>query len=375
MWPRFRQWLSNIPVHDPVERQVAPLVQFAELSGITMTLLGMIAALLTPGSLNEKLAKIALNAVVLLVTGGGWLLLRRGKFVLSVAMVAVVVLLSLTINTLSAGLRSNNGMILVGFAVPIVMTSLLVGRRGLVIVLGISIAIVVGTAILQNQTPPLAGWEPAVSDPTIPNIIGFVLTWGLLSLFLDRFGTTLRVALNSALRRERDLEQAQMSLSEMVAAQTASLQQALLTSEQREQRLAETVEELRASQLLVRELSAPILPVLQGVLVAPLVGALDAQRAQALTANVLAAVEGQHAHHVIFDVTGVPTVDTQVAHMLLQTAAAARLLGAQPLLVGVRPEVAQSVVMHSHDLHALPSYPNLQEAIEVLLPHTQVALR
>jgi anti-anti-sigma factor len=195
----------------------------------------------------------------------------------------------------------------------------------------------------------------------------FILNIAVLSLFLDRFGTSLRDALVATQRREHELEQLRASLEATVAERTMSLQQALQEGEQREARLALAMEDLRASQQAVRELSAPVIPVLPGVLIAPLIGTLDSARAAELTDNVLAMVQRERAHHVIFDITGVPLVDTHVAQVLLQTTTAVRLLGAQALLVGIRPEVAQTMVALNLEMGALRSYSNLREAIGALL--------
>jgi rsbT co-antagonist protein RsbR len=102
--------------------------------------------------------------------------------------------------------------------------------------------------------------------------------------------------------------------------------------------------------------------------VAPLVGALDGARAAILTGNLLSAVEQQHTRYVIFDITGVPIVDTHVAQVLIQTTSALRLLGAEVLLVGIRPEVAQTMVALNIDFGAVVTCADLREAIESLLP-------
>jgi anti-anti-sigma factor len=195
----------------------------------------------------------------------------------------------------------------------------------------------------------------------------------LLGLFLDRFGTSLRKAFAGSLQRERELEQIRATLSEQVAEQTVSLQAALITSEQHAQSLASAINELRTSQETLRELSAPILPVMPGVLIAPVVGNIDTQRAETLTRNILAAVEQQRTHYVIFDISGVPLVDTQVAQALLQTTMAVQLLGAKALLVGVRPEVAQTLVLLGCNLNLLQPYPTLQEALAALMQKMTVS--
>jgi anti-anti-sigma factor len=195
----------------------------------------------------------------------------------------------------------------------------------------------------------------------------FALIIVIVSLFLDLFGSSLRDALSTTQAREQELERLRASLEDAVRERTAALQQALEDGEQREARLTQTLEDLNISQATVRELSAPVIPVLPGVLVAPLIGTLDYARATVLTNNVLSMVEQENARSVIFDITGVPVVDTQVAQVLLQAAAAVRLLGAQTMIVGIRPEVAQTLVALHIDLGTVRSYPNLRDAVETLL--------
>jgi len=79
---------------------------------------------------------------------------------------------------------------------------------------------------------------------------------------------------------------------------------------------------------MVQELSSPVVPVLDGILVMPLIGAIDSERTSILTQTLLTAIEQHRANIVIIDVTGVPIVDTQVAQALLQAARASKLLGA-----------------------------------------------
>ncbi|MEP7187965.1 MAG: STAS domain-containing protein, partial [Roseiflexaceae bacterium] len=229
------------------------------------------------------------------------------------------------------------------------------------------VGIVVVAALVQASAPGLIGFIP-VSPPSAANLVPiFILLIAVLSLFLDRFGTALRDALSTTQAREQELNILRASLEATVAERTTSLQLALAEGEQREKHLALTLEDLRASQAAFRDLSAPVIPVLPGVLIAPLIGALDSARATELTSNVLSMVEREHANHVIFDITGVPLVDTHVAQVLLQTTTAVRLLGAQAFLVGIRPEVAQTMVALNLDMSALRSFSTLRDAIDALL--------
>ncbi|NOK62529.1 MAG: hypothetical protein GFH27_549333n17 [Chloroflexi bacterium AL-W] len=158
---------------------------------------------------------------------------------------------------------------------------------------------------------------------------------------------------------------------------TETEEQRTLLEHEHEQLLT-TVHELESinrerTQLLhtIQELSAPVIPVLPGVLIAPLIGTINDQRATNFRNNVLYAVERAHAKHVLIDITGVPIVDTHVAQVLIQTAEALRLIGAHIQLVGVRPEVAQTIIALGLDLSALTPAADLQAAVQALLkePH------
>ncbi len=117
----------------------------------------------------------------------------------------------------------------------------------------------------------------------------------------------------------------------------------------------------------LRELSTPIAPVLEGVLVLPLVGSIDSRRAQQVMEALLEAIGQHQAEAVIIDITGVPMVDTRVANHLLQVTRAARLLGAQCILVGISPEVAQTVVSLGVDLAGIITKADLRSGIEYAL--------
>lgn len=125
----------------------------------------------------------------------------------------------------------------------------------------------------------------------------------------------------------------------------------------------------RQGQLLetIRELSTPVMPLLQGAILLPLVGHVDSGRAQQIMEQLLAAVERHRARIAIVDITGVALVDTAVANSLLQSAAAANLMGATVVLVGIRPEVAQTIVAQGVDLSAVITVSDLQSGIEYAL--------
>jgi rsbT co-antagonist protein RsbR len=120
---------------------------------------------------------------------------------------------------------------------------------------------------------------------------------------------------------------------------------------------------IRLQAAALRELSTPLIPISDDVLVMPLVGALDTSRAQQVIEALLQGVAAGNARAAILDITGVPVVDTQVANALLQAAQSVRLLGAQVLITGIRPEVAQTLVGLGVDLSLMITRATLQDGI------------
>jgi rsbT co-antagonist protein RsbR len=146
------------------------------------------------------------------------------------------------------------------------------------------------------------------------------------------------------------VEELNAGLAEQVAAQTAELREALVEVEARAAESQALLDKVAAQREIIREMSTPVLPVRDGTLVMPLVGDLDERRLQDIQTQALCAVEQFNARTLLLDVTGVAVVDTYVAKGLVQTMHASRLLGAEPVLVGVRPEVAQTLVTLGVDL-------------------------
>ena len=101
---------------------------------------------------------------------------------------------------------------------------------------------------------------------------------------------------------------------------------------------------VRRQQDEIAELSTPVVKLWDGILALPLIGTLDSARTQVVMENLLQAIVDQSADLAIIDITGVPTVDTLVAQHLLKTIAAARLMGADCIVSGIRPQIAQTMV-------------------------------
>jgi rsbT co-antagonist protein RsbR len=120
---------------------------------------------------------------------------------------------------------------------------------------------------------------------------------------------------------------------------------------------------IAAQAAALAELSTPCIPVSDTVLVLPLIGTIDDRRAQQLTETLLHELATRQAHVAIIDITGVTLVDTQVAQGLIRAAQAGQLLGAQVVLTGMRPEVAQTLVGLGVDLSGIVTRGTLQDGI------------
>jgi rsbT co-antagonist protein RsbR len=122
-------------------------------------------------------------------------------------------------------------------------------------------------------------------------------------------------------------------------------------------------ETIRAQNAVLAELSTPLIPISDQVMVMPLIGAVDSRRAQQVIETLLQGIASSGAQIAILDITGVPVVDTQVANALIHAAQAVKLLGAQVVLTGIRPEVAQTLVGLGADLGGIITRSSLQSGI------------
>lgn len=135
------------------------------------------------------------------------------------------------------------------------------------------------------------------------------------------------------------------------------------------QRVLETALRSREEELrrLILELSTPIMPIHDGVLVLPLIGEINGERANKITERLLQAITEQRARIAIIDITGVPHMDMEVAAGLLRAARAVQLLGATVLLVGIGADIARTLTNLQVDMTGLTTLANLRSGIEYAL--------
>ncbi|HWO76787.1 MAG TPA: STAS domain-containing protein [Bacillus sp. (in: firmicutes)] len=120
----------------------------------------------------------------------------------------------------------------------------------------------------------------------------------------------------------------------------------------------------------LRELSAPLIPVFEGISVMPLIGTIDTERAKQIMETLLSGVVKNRSEVVLIDITGVPVVDTMVAHHLMKVAEAISLVGSKCMLVGIRPEIAQTIINIGMKLNSILTNNTLQKGMEKALEMT-----
>ncbi|WP_100012756.1 RsbT co-antagonist protein RsbRA [Lentibacillus sediminis] len=123
-------------------------------------------------------------------------------------------------------------------------------------------------------------------------------------------------------------------------------------------------------KVALQELSAPIIPLVDNITAMPLVGTIDTERAKLIMENLLDGVINHNSQVVLIDITGVPIVDTMVAHHIIKAAEAVRLVGATCILVGIRPEIAQTIVNLGIDLSKFPTQSTMEKGFRRALELT-----
>lgn len=248
--------------------------------------------------------------------------------------------------------------------VSVLLASVLLPPRQIWIVLGICLATLAGVMIM---VPPeirnISNLNLAIGHLTVLLIVGaFIAFIGSQSL-----SAALAAADDARQRAEeanRQLAIANATLEERVEERTAELRR--LADEQRAAVL-KMEESLKAQQHLNRiiaELAVPVIPVTDDTLIIPLIGNIDSTRVYHLLNSALQAIERTRARTLIIDITGVAVIDSQVAAALVQVAEAARLMGAETILAGIRPEVAQTLIGLGASLAGLRTAATLQAALK-----------
>jgi PAS domain S-box-containing protein len=198
---RLHNWLNTLPITDPVQRRMASLLQFILIGLMIVVIVATIVFVTLPGlSAQEKLNVWISDLFGFLVVVLPLALLRRGYFRASVLILISILFITPTLAVTVAFDLLKSGGILFQFTLAIILAGLLVSRRALIVTYGLSAA-VVGFSAFQGQSA-----APQLARANVEMAVNFILFNGLIALFIDQFGFTLRRALTDALERESELQ-------------------------------------------------------------------------------------------------------------------------------------------------------------------------
>lgn len=165
---------------------------------------------------------------------------------------------------------------------------------------------------------------------------------------------------------EDDLSGVEQAINLLIDDLTHELKKSIKLKQEMEEKLLKIQEQQKTilqQQEDLMELSSPVSKVWENILILPVIGTLDSQRTQVMMENLLQKIVATGCTTAILDITGVPTVDTQVANHLLKTVTAARLLGAECIVSGISPAIAQTIVHLGINLSNILTKATLQDAM------------
>ena len=214
--------------------------------------------------------------------------------------------------------------------------------------------------------------HPAYADNSTPFYEEYNWIWAgaiaLISLAVIVFITVMQ---NARFKRvEGKLQQSNRELEE----RAITLDMEIADRQLMERKLAEQLEVSKAQQQTIQELSTPVIPVMDQVIVMPLIGNIDTLRARDITRSLLAGISTHRAKVVILDVTGVGIVDTGVVNHLNKTIQAARLKGAHTIVTGISDAVAETIVDLGIDWSEIKTLSDLQTGLIVALKSMGITL-
>jgi rsbT co-antagonist protein RsbR len=347
--------LLSISHADEDVRRRGRNVIILSLGLIALVVLVAVVGLFQPGwEFTLMAAAISVTAL-----SGMLVLARRGN--VTAAALGMISFVSLLL-FFSSWLSGRVGIVPFFMIISILLASITVRPWAVALTLAINIAALLVLAWLLGNTEQ--------RPPALAEVFGY---GGALCGFAGLIGMLGASSTNRALyaaRQSRDqAKQAAAALDQANAAlalRTTALSDALAAQEAQSLVLREALETQQRLDEQIAALALPVIPIRADVLVIPLIGALDRARSNQLRHRALEAIQRQQARTIILDITGVPVVDQEVAQELLQTANAARLLGTRPVLVGIRPEVAQALVSLNVNLVDLEVHATLQQSLERL---------
>lgn len=323
---------------------------------LTASLFFVVQTSISQGGLSTANAS---SIVSVLLIGGLLILHLRGwRYSSSVLVISLGLLI-----VFSASATYLRDQVAVQALVPTVIGSMLLSFRWTLpifgaVMLGLALRVVIGGGPLTAEA-----FGPTFSITNLVNLT-------VIAIGISLAGRLSYESQRTAERNEQHTEDARRQLEIQAKAlerEVAVAQAARSEAEAAQLALSEQLATIQVQREVIAEMSVPVLPITPTALLMPLIGSLDSARLQLVQENALNNLEQRSAHYLLLDISGVPIVDTQVAGGLLRLVQAVGLLGAQVVLVGIRPEVAQSIVGLGIAFTNITTRGTLQDGISYVL--------
>lgn len=351
-------WDKQFSFDDPSDREVGRLCIILLFTIAVGTFIWLpITFLVFETGLGRMYANLPSMAFWLTSLVAYWRI-KKGKVLQGACLIALSLFCGITLVLTATGLTKSGGLLFV-YSLPLTIIGIAWGRKGLLLFGAASLLVVIILAFRDlngNNLGQISLDEPDEMFQT------FLFPFLLLFLILDRYHASTKKALVASIERGRHLSEIQQGLDKQIEERSQDLESILARMREQEQELQERLQELERARLNLQERS-PILPVSAGILVVPLVGELTSARAQQLHQQVLHSCHQQHAHKVIFDLTGLASLDQAASQSLLELAAAIQMIGARLAMAGLRADIVDSLIAYDIDHTAIEIYASLQEAL------------
>lgn len=370
----FEKWIaSNLEDRDVARRSrlLNVLTLFLLVGALGFLVVGLIVWAVQPVALKGWVVGLVVGLVAVLVVT--YVQNRRGRFTVALWMLMATLNGIFLVVLLGMGHRSAAPMLV---PVAILVWTLLVGRSALFwsTLFWLMVVSVLATAEMNGAYMPffVSMSDGSVTEMALPGtLLGIglvgVLGW-LVAGHLVAVLAEARDQRERALLREEELERARASIELQVRERTRDLENALADVQQ------SMVEQERVLAALRRQ-AIPVVPLLHQVIALPVIGFLDAERAEQLLTDLLDGVQQFDARIVLLDITGVPVIDEAAAQGVVEIIAGARLVGAECVLVGVRPDIASKLIDLDLDLASLTSRVDMEAGIRYALQRLGRTLR
>jgi anti-anti-sigma regulatory factor len=333
-------WIKRL-LAAPVFEGDEDKTRIAGLLNIVLLAVFVAASILTLLTSQLSVAKpgsLATGAATAILALAMWFIMQRGHVQLVSVLLSSMLLVNVTIAVYFGG--TIRDPITTVYIICIVIAGLLVGYRAAIAFTLLSILVLFGLfkAETAGLLAPVTQTSVAITD-WVTHAVVFGITTVLLGLAIRSINNALERALYYAAELKQEAAERERPQQEVIEAQRQSLQ----------------------------ELSSPIIPVMDRIIVMPLIGGIDTMRARDVTRALLAGIREHRAQVVILDITGVPIIDSGIASHLNKTIQAARLKGARTIVTGVSDAVAETIVDLGIDWKGIETLADLRTGLVTAL--------